>query len=292
MGAFLEERLDVCMRIGAEAADSYMLEASTTLGGSEYVWLINGKPYREFDVGYIKRNSDLADSVLSLYHRTYGGYAGFRVKSWDDFTTALDGRSAYSATDCTLDLVSDGVYQLVKEYGRDKPALPDIGRPRRALFKPVAGEVAVSVAGQVLPSGQWSVDTTTGRVTLAANKSRAIIGITKAAQAVLTVGTNTFLIGDSVAISAVVGMTQINNLRALVTAKPSSTEITVAIDSTAFSTYVSGGTVQTRPLAGEVVAGGCEFDIPCRFSSAFSVTALDPRNREVANLSLRELLDP
>ncbi|WP_341706538.1 DUF2460 domain-containing protein [Halopseudomonas sp.] len=292
MGAFLEERLDVCMRIGAEASDSYMLQPSITQGGARYVWLINGKPYREFDVGYIKRNSELADSVASLYHRSYGGFAGFRVKSWDDFTTALDGRSAYSATDCTLDVVSDGVYQLVKEYGRDKPALPDIGRPRRTLFKPVDGEVAVSVAGQQLPESQWSVDATTGRVALAALKSRAITAITQAAQAVLTVGTNTFVVGESVAISAVVGMTQINNLRALVTAKPSSTTITVAIDSTAFSTYVSGGTVQTWPLDGEVVSGGCEFDIPCAFDSTFDVTALDPRHREVSGLRLIELLDP
>lgn len=291
MGAFLEERLDVCMRVGAEAEDSYMLAPNTTQGGARYVWLINGKPYREFDVGYIKRDSELADSVASLYHRSYGGFAGFRVKSWDDFTTANDGKSAFTALDCTLDEISPGLYQLVKEYGRDKPALPDIGRPRRTIFKPVQGQWAIAVAGLVLPDTQYSVDSTTGQVQMAANKSRAITGISQAAQAVLTVGANTFAVGESVVISDVVGMTQINGLRALITARTTTT-ITVDINSSAFSAYVSGGTVQTNPIAGEVVTGGCEFDVPCAFDSTFQVTALDPRHREVTGLRLIELLDP
>lgn len=292
MGEFIEERIDTCIRIGAAAEDSFMLQPSMTVGGARYVWLINGKPYREFDISYLQPQSKLALSVKSLFDRTYGGYAGFRVKSWDDFTTANDGISAFTATDCTLDLVSAGVYQLVKEYGRDKPGLPGIGRPRRTLFKPVIGQVAVSVAGVAFPAAQWSVDTTTGRITMAANKSRGITAISKAAAAVLTVGTNTFVVGDSVAISGVVGMTQINGLRALVTAKPTTTSITVAINSTAFGTYTSGGTVQTQPIAGEVVAGGCQFDIPCAFDSNFSVDAIDSRNREVSGLRLVELLDP
>lgn len=292
MGAFIEERLDVSVLIGAESDDSYMQTVSTTVGGSVFVWLANGKPYREFDIGYIKEEPELAQALASLYHRTYGGYAGFRVKSWDDYTTANDGRSAYTSTDTTLDLISEGAYQLVKEYGRDGAALPVLGRPRRTIYKPVSGKVAISVAGADYPASQWSVDTTTGRVTLAANKSRAITGITQAAQAVLTVGSNTFGVGESVVISGVAGMTQINNLRALVTAKPSTTEITVDIDSTAFSAYASGGTVQTRPITGEVVAGGCEFDIPVRFDSAFSVNALDQYNREISGLRLMELLDP
>lgn len=292
MGAFIEERLDETFLVGAQSDDTYQMTVSTTVGGSRYVWLTNGKPYREFDLSYFRESPELSEQLKSLYHRTYGGYAGFRVKSWDDYTTANDGRSAYTATDCTLDLVSDGVYQLVKEYGRDGTALAGIGRPRRRIFKPVSGEVAFSVAGQAFPVAQWSVDTTNGKITLSANKSRSITGITKAAQAVLTVGTNTFAIGESVVISDVFGMTQINGIRALITAKPSSTEITVAIDSTLFSTYVSGGTVQTRPIAGEVVAGGCEFDIPCAFDSAFSVSALDAYNRDISGLRLVELLDP
>ena len=290
MGYFLEERLPVCVRLGAQAEDAYFVDVSMTENGSRYARLKTGKPYRTFEVGYIKTGTDLALSVRSLYDRTYGGLAGFRVKAWDDYTTANDGVSAYTATDCTLDLVSAGVYQLVKEYGRDKAGIA-IGRPRRTLFKPVSGKVAFAVAGVAFPAAQWSVATTTGRITVAANKTRSITAITKASSAVLTVGSHAFAIGESVAISGAAGMTQINGLRALITATSGST-ITVAINSTAFSAYTSGGTVQTNPISGEVVTGGCEFDIPCAFDSSFSVSAIEGGYREVSGQRLVELLNP
>lgn len=292
MGEFIEERLNTCIALGAAAEDAFFVDVTMTVGGSRYASLRNGKPYREFSIGYIKSGTDLAESVLSLYNRTWGGYAGFRVKSWDDYTTANDGVSAYSMLDCAMSLISPGVYQLVKEYGREGAALASIGRPKRTLHKPVAGKVAVAVAGVAYPAAQWSVNTATGRVTLAANKTRAITGITQASSAVLEVGTNTFAVGESVAISGVAGMTQINGRRALVTAKPDSTHITVAINSAAYSAYTSGGTVQTLPIAGEAVTAGCEFDIPCAFDSKFAVDAVTYNVRDVSGLRLVELLNP
>ena len=82
-----------------------------------------------------------------------------------------------------------------------------------------------------------------------------------------------------------------SRVKATTTARTTAT-ITVAINSSVFSAYVSGGTVQTKPIAGEEVTGGCEFDVPCAFDSTFQVTALDPRHREVSGLRLIELLDP
>ncbi|MNO31439.1 hypothetical protein D3C76_214130 [compost metagenome] len=293
MGEFIEERLNTCIRLGAAADDSYFTNVTMTAGGSRYASLKNGKPYRTFDIGFLKPRSELALEVASLYHRTYGGFAGFRVKCWDDFTTALDGISAYTATDCVLSKVSAGVYQLLKEYGRDKTALASIGRPKRLIFKPVPGKVAVAVNGQALPAAQWSVNTTTGRITLAANKTRAVTAISKASSAVITVGSHTFVVGDSVVISGVVGMTQINGRRALVTAI-SGTTITVAINSALFSDYASGGTVQTQPLdsGSDILTAGCEFDIPVAFDSSFSVSALETNFRDVGGLRLVELLNP
>lgn len=75
--------------------------------------------------------------------------------------------------------------------------------------------------------------------------SKSITGITKATQAVVTIGAHTFIVGDEVTFSGVVGMTQINGLSALVTAVAATT-ITVAINSTGFSTYTSGGTVAMK----------------------------------------------
>lgn len=292
MGYFLEERLDTCIRLGAVAEDSYFLDVTMTAGGGRYPSLKNGKPYREFDTSFVKARSQLAVALKGLYDRTYGGLAGFRIKSWDDFTTANDGISAYTATDAQLDYVSPGVYQLVKEYGRDKPGIPVIGRPRRVIYKPVDGRVLVALRGSVITPA--AIDYTTGRVTLAANKIANITGITKAANAVAEVGANTFLVGDSVVFSTVLGMTEINGLRANITAKPDSTHITVAIDSTGFSTYTAGGTVQTLPLNTglDIVTGGAEFDIPVAFDSKFNSGAIDKEMRSVDSMRLVEILNP
>lgn len=291
MGEFIEERLDPCIRLGAETEDGFFLDVTRTASGSRFAALKNGKPWRTFDIEYVKALPELAQQVISLYYRTWGGYAGFRVKAWDDFTTAIDGQSAYTSLDARLDLVSDGVYQLVKEYGTDKPGLSSIGRPRRTIYKPVPGKAAIAVAGLAYPNGT-TIDYTTGRATLAANKTGVITAIAKGASTVITVA-NGFLVGESVAVSGVVGMTQINGRRGIVTAA-SGTQITVAINSTAFSDYVSGGTVQTRPLnsGADIVTGGCEFDYPVAFSSRFNVSALGMDIGQASGLTLEEILNP
>jgi hypothetical protein len=160
----------------------------------------------------------------------------------------------------------------------------------RTLFKPVAGTTRVAIGTLELTSG-WTVDTTTGKVTFAANKTRAITGITQAASAVITVGSHTFVVGDSVYISGVVGMTQINGLRGMITAI-SGTTITVNINSTAFTAYTSGGTTNTTPQTGEVVKGGCQFDIPCRFNSKIDVSNTSPQWRDSGTIDIIELLNP
>lgn len=288
--AFLEERLDESVRLGMAYSDAFFTEIVETSNGSEYASLKNQYMRRRFDIGYVLNNKDLAARVASLYYRVWGQFAGFRVKAYDDFTTALDGQSAYTALDCTLPIVSPGVYQLVKEYARDKTALAGIGRPKRTIYKPVSGRVAFAVSGVHYPIAQWSVDSTTGRIACAANKSRSITGITKAVNAVVTVGSHTFIGGESVVISGVTGMTQINGVRALVVGTTGTT-ITLALNTLAFSAYTSAGTVQTQPIAGEAITGGCEFDIPCRFDSEFNVQALESGYRD-ATLQLVEKLNP
>jgi len=292
MGAFIEERLDVCVRVGAEAEDSYAVDVVNTAGGSRYASLRHGLPMRTFDVDYVKGQIDIVLQIESLFHRTYGGYAGFRVRAWKDFSTANDGMSPPTAFDSPMILVSAGVYRLAKTYGRDKPALPGIGRPVRQLYKPVAGTVLVGVDGSIYPSTQYTVDTTTGLVTFAANKSRPITAISKAANAVATVGPNTFLVGESVAFTGVAGMVQINGLRGVITAKPDPDNIAVNIDSTAFDTYTSGGNLQTQPVSGETVTCGCEFDIPVAFDSNMNTRGMGRGVFDASGLRLVELLNP
>lgn len=291
MGEFIEERLDPCIRLGAEADNSYKVDVTRTAGGGRFASLKNQRPYKEFDISYIKPGSDLALSVLSLFHRTYGGFAGFRVQDWFDHTTALDGQSLYTALDCALLPLGSGVYQFQKEYGRDKPGLANYGRPKRLLFKLVPGAFAYAVAGVSYPNG-GTVDPNTGRLTLSANKTGTITGVTKGVTTTIQI-VNNFVVGESVALKDIGGTVQLNGMRAKISARTSGT-ITLPINSSAFGNYTSGGMAQTWPLdtGSDIVTGGCEFDTPVAFSSSFNASALGNDIAEAAGLTLEEILNP
>lgn len=290
MAEFLEERLPLSVRMGARFADEYNVEITQTAGGSEYRRLVHPYPRRVFTVAYTQLTADLWSQVLALYHRAYGMYAGFRVKAVDDYTTN-SRTAAPTATDQPLAVVTAGsVYQLQVAYGSGTTPL-GIGTPYRTIFKPVAATTRVAIGSQEQAASMWSVSTVTGRVSFAANKTRAITGITNAASAVVTVGAHTFAVGESVHFSSVFGMASINGLRGMITATAATT-ITVAIDTSLFAAYISGGTVNTNPQTGETIYGGCEFDIPCRFNGRIDVTAIAYGVRESGEIELVELLNP
>lgn len=86
-----------------------------------------------------------------------------------------------------------------------------------------------------------------------------ITDITAATQAVVTVGAHDFKVGDHWYIDDVSGMTEINNKNGLVTAVTGTT-ITLDIDSSGFTAYTSGGSIQNLDGVFETVgiasAGG------------------------------------
>lgn len=290
MADFLEERLPVGVKMGASYADEYNVEITQTAAGSEYRRLVHPYPVRVFNIAYTQLTADLWSQVLALYHRAYGMFGGFRVKALDDYTTNAR-TAAPTATDQTLEVITAGtVYQLQVAYGTGGTPLA-IGEPVRTIFKPVASTTRVAIDSLEQGALMWSVSTTTGRVTFAANKTRAVTDISQATSAVVTVGSHTFVTGESVHFTGVVGMTEINGLRGTITAT-GATDITVAINSTAFTAYSSGGTVNTNPQTGEVVKGGCEFDIPCRFNSRIDVNAVAVGVRQSGDIEIIELLNP
>ena len=289
MADFLEERISSLIRMGSSYVDDYAVDIVTTSGGQEYRSLVHPFPVRKFDVSYLLDNDKTYAELQAIYHRAHGKFAGFRARCFDEWSSN-DRVGTPTAFDQPMGLVSSGVYQLRKLYGTDKAAGAS-GYAYRDIKKPVAGTVRVGIGTTEIRAADWSVDATTGRVTFAADKTVAITGISKASSAVLTVGANSFAVGESVQVSGVVGMTQINGMRALVTARDATT-ITVAINSTAFSTYTSGGVVHTRPQTGEAVTAGFEFDFPVRFNTTLPIGQDYPGYRAVDGVELIELLNP
>lgn len=287
---FIEERLTLEVRYGASYGDEYATEITTTKGGKEYRRLLHPYPVRYFNIAFVMDEQGIDSKVLDLYDRCFGSYAGFRVRAADDYST--NGKTASpTAIDQQLALVSVGIYQLQKVYGSLSPIL-SIGRPIRTIYKPVANTTRIAIgAVEITNVGgtRWSVDTTTGLVTFAANKTRSVTNITQASQAVVTIGSHAFANGDVVHFSGVAGMTEINNLRGTVV-NTGVNDITVDINSSGFAAYASGGTINTNPQSGESVTGGCEFDIPCRFNTRVHIEHTAPGIRSAQGIEIKELI--
>lgn len=284
--AFLEERFPENINYGSGFRTSHASRIVPTAGGSEYRSLDHPFVKSSLDVDFTRQRDEIITKIIALNLRANGTFRGFRVKNFLDFTTN-NFRDTPTAFDQDMLLVSAGVYQIMRWYASSADTLA----ARRRIRKPVSGTVLVGVSGELMPASNYSLDNTTGLVTFPANKSGTISAITKASSAVITIGTHTILVGESVFISGVLGMTQINNQRAIVLSKTTST-ITVDIDSTLYSTYTSGGTVNTRPQSGESVTAGCQFDIPMRFDADLSGVFVANGVLSVSGVGLVEILNP
>ncbi len=117
---------------------------------------------RRYDVAYgIRRADDLA-AVVAFFEARNGRLHGFRFKDWGDHKSCLPSGTP-SPTDQAIG-TGDGTttaFQLVKRYASGAQSWT------RAIAKPVVGSVRIALGGVEQPSG-WSVDTTTGVVTLSA----------------------------------------------------------------------------------------------------------------------------
>lgn len=290
MADFLEELLYTTVKYGSSWSDEYNVQVVETSGGQEYRSLMHPFPKRTFTLDFELATADMWPAIIDLYHRAHGTYAGFRAWCIDEDSSngALGTPTAF---DQPMGLVSAGVYELRKYYGLTGTAGAS-GYPHRKIKKPQAGTILVGIGPTAIRSADWTVNTTNGQVTFAADQTKSITSITKAASAVIDVGaSHGFVTGQSVHISGVAGMTQINGQRALITGTGATT-ITVAVNSTAFSTYTSGGVVHTRPQTGETVTAGYRFHFPVRFATVLPIGQDYPMHRVVDGVEFIELLNP
>lgn len=287
MADFLEERLLTTILVGAGYQDDYSVEIVQTSGGQEFRSMDHPFPKRKFNVSYMLNTAELSAKLMSMYHRAHGKYAGFRVRCADEWSSNGD-RGVPTAFDQPMGLVSPGVYQLRKYYGTDGVAGAS-GHPYRNIYKPVAGTVKVGIGTFVFAN--WTVSTATGRVTFNDPYVQPITAITKGVTTTIRFPEHGFVPGQSVVISGVVGMTQINGMRAAVISVLGAT-ITVNIDSSGWPNYLSGGSASKNPISSETVRAGFEFDYPARFNSTIPVGQDYTDWRTIDGVELIELLNP
>ena len=290
MADFLEEVLYSTVKYGSSWQDEYNVNVVETSGGQEYRSLNHPFPKRTFSLDFELATADMWGNILDLYHRAHGTYAGFRAWCIDE-DSSNGPLGTPTAFDQPAALVSSGVYQLRKYYGLAGTAGAS-GYPYRTIKKPVAGTVKAAIGTvELSATGNWSIDTATGLLSFLQN-NQVISGITNAASAVVTLPFNhQFSTGMSVYFSSVSGMTQINGLRGRVTAESTYT-ITVDINTSGFSPWVSGGTVSKGPQSGETVTAGYRFHFPVRFKTVLPVGQDYPLHRVVDGVEFIELLNP
>lgn len=249
-------------------------------------------PVRRFECGFGNESYEfMIKELIDMFNRIGGMFGGFRFYDRQEFSTNdyIDPPTM-SDQQCVVVDAEERTFQITRWYGT-----PGGETSRRRIRKPRQGTVLASIRsfdGVYNPINDFSIDYTRGIITLGENRSRPITAITNASQAVITVGSaHPFVIGDSVIISGVTGMTQINELRSSVVSTSTNT-ITVSVNSTGFGVYASGGTVQTGAQFYESLYAGCEFDIPVRFETDLSGITYANYNVLSTVISLVEILNP
>ncbi|TNE75555.1 MAG: hypothetical protein EP334_10080 [Gammaproteobacteria bacterium] len=295
---FTEERLTEQFSFSAALSEAFSVVLTETVV-NEYRSLRHPYPRLSMDLPFDGRTETwLYDALVDIYRRSGGVYGGLRWKNPSDYSTKdRSGTPTYNDQACTL--ISAGIYQATKWYGTEG----DSTATRRRLRKPVAGSVLVGIRDDynnpVQQTNGWTVDTTTGQITFAANKTYAVTNISQAANAVFTIGTHTLVAGDTFHATVPTGMTEMNGLRGTIVSK-TATAITTDIDSSAFTAFSlaspNTAVINTRPQANETVTCGCYFDLPVRFETDLSGLSFDTKNDSdvVMGVAVRliELLNP
>jgi uncharacterized protein (TIGR02217 family) len=222
----------------------------------------------ELELGFSVRTLEEVQTVNEIFRACRGMAHGFRIRDWRNYKSVPitwagpeDDVKAdeISADDqvISIDTTTQDIFQLIytSRFG--------VLYERKTITKPErisdgVYNVLLAIAGIPIPSNRYDIDSvparlaaeaheTVGTITLAANVQKSISNITQAAAAVVTTTTSHGLsINDSVHFSSVAGMTQINGKRGLITAVGGANQFTVVIDSSAFTAYTSGGTINTR----------------------------------------------
>ena len=169
MKAFVEERLDVGIDYGAVGGPGFLTEVVELAGGHEHRNAAWADARGRWELGdRLVAKSDL-ETLQAFFRARRGRAVGFRYRDWNDWEATGEA------------LAPDGTptVQLTKTYA-------SAGESQvREIRKPVAGTVSLARGGSAFVD--YTLDTTTGVVTLIADWTGDVADVTLAAPAVVTV---------------------------------------------------------------------------------------------------------
>ncbi len=288
---FLNELISDKLLYGSSFNEEYAVDVQQVVGGNEYRKLLHPYPKLSYTINLRDAEDAIVSSAVDLFHRSGGMFGGFLLKHERDYSTN-NYKDVPTFSDQRCVLVSDGVYQITRWYGDESVSTS----ARRRIKKPADSSVLVGIRDEsdndVEQTNGFTVDYTTGEITFDANVTDIVVGITQAANAVIGFGAaHAYVVDDTVHLSDVVGMTEINGLRGTVLSITANTA-TIDIDTTGFTAYASGGLTNTRPQTNETVTAGCYFNIPVRFDSDLNSVDFTSYGFMSVTLPVVEILNP
>ena len=256
--AFIETpRFPENISYGAMSGPEYQTNVIVVNSGYESRNINWQQARAKYDVGHKGRSKADTDALVAFFRSVKGKAHGFRFKDWTDFQVALaNGRT----------LKQPGLkFQLQKLYASG------ILSELRTISKPVAGTVSVQRNGVTVSSGtgagQYTLDTTTGKLTLKEDIRVSISSITKANPGVVTTSApHGFATGNVIDFDMQVNMQELNQISATITVL-SPTTFSLGINTTSFTTYTSAGFALRSVQPSETLYWQGEFDVPCRFDT-------------------------
>ena len=161
MSAFHETRLPARLAFGCTGGVERRTAVVTLGSGHERRSSPWAQGRRRYLIATAPRPLDDAAELVAFFEARRGRLYGFRFRDPADFKSCAPSMQP-AATDQAIG-TGDGLrktFALAKTYGAGPEAVV------RPIAKPVAGTVRLAVAGVVLAPAAFSVDTTSGLVTL------------------------------------------------------------------------------------------------------------------------------
>ena len=270
--SFLERQFPTDISQGSRGGPRWRTVVTQSISGQEVRLQKWSNVKASYDVSYgIKTVEDLR-TVVDFFNEMRGQAYGFRFKDWLDYTATAES------------LVPDGspTVQLIKTYGTG------LNNYVRTIKKPVAGITLQRNSSPYAPSPTFSLDTTTGIVTLQPILSASISNVTVGATTTITTSaSHGFSSGNEIYLSGIGGVTSLNGNVYTITVTGGTT-FTVAADTTS-ETYTSGGTAAYYVQSTDSLTWTGEFDVPVRFGQDSLDVSLDRPDYGGTSIMLEEV---
>lgn len=152
MADFHEERFPTDISYGSTGGPEFSTEVVILSSGHEKRNINWTYPRERWQVAYGVKEQSHLDALRNFFYARQGRAIGFRFKNHDDYQGTTENLG--EGDDSTV------AFQLVKIYTSDGNTLT------RKITKPVDGTVSVFIDDVEQGESVWSLDTTTGIITL------------------------------------------------------------------------------------------------------------------------------